>query len=109
MPSDDFDFDDESEGAATSDGKARPNSENDEDAYSVTAGELRQFIERIERLESEKKDIADQIKEVKSEAKGRGYDLKALNKIIAERKRDRDEVAEEEAILTIYREALGMA
>lgn len=77
--------------------------------YRVTADELRQFVERLERLDREKKDIADQEKEVRAEAKGRGYDVKVLNKILAERKRDRDDIAEEEAILEMYREALGMA
>ena len=77
-------------------------------AYSVTAAELRQFIERYERLQAEKQDIADQQKEVMAEAKGRGYDTKVLRKIIAMRKRDRDDIAEEEAILEMYRQALGM-
>ncbi|QPM89106.1 DUF2312 domain-containing protein [Pseudooceanicola algae] len=76
--------------------------------YRVTAGELRQFVERIERLEVEKKDIADQQKEVMAEAKGRGYDTKVLRKIIALRKRDKDDIAEEEAVLEMYMEALGM-
>ena len=74
----------------------------------VAAAELRQFIERIERLDSEKKDIADQQKEVMAEAKGRGYDTKVMRKLIALRKRDRDDIAEEEAILDMYKEALGM-
>jgi len=77
-------------------------------AYRVTAAELRQFVERYERLEAEKKDIADQQKEVMASAKGRGYDVKVLRKVIALRKRDRDEIAEEEAVLEMYREALGM-
>jgi len=80
---------------------------NDE-SYAVTAEELRQFIERYERLETEKKDIADQQKEVMSEAKGRGYDTKAIRKIIAMRKRDRDDIANEEAVVEMYKEALGM-
>jgi uncharacterized protein (UPF0335 family) len=58
------------------------------DSYRVTADELRQFIERWERLEAEKKDIADQQKEVMAEAKGRGYDTKVMRKVIALRKRD---------------------
>ena len=78
------------------------------DSYRVTAGELRQFIERFERLESEKKDIADQQKEVMAEAKSRGYDTKAMRKIIALRKKDPQEISEEEAVLQLYREALGM-
>lgn len=78
------------------------------DPYSVTADELRQFVERIEHLEQEKKDIAEQIKEVYAESKGRGYDTKALRAIISLRKKDKDQVAEEEAVLEIYKEALGM-
>lgn len=76
--------------------------------YRVTADELRQFIERFERLEAEKKDVADQQKEVMAEAKGRGYDTKVLRKVIALRKRDRDDIAEEEAVLEMYKQALGM-
>lgn len=84
--------------------------ENAVDAnYRVTADELRQFIERIERLDVEEKDIKDQKREVFAEAKGRGYDVAVMRKILAERKRDRDDIAEEEAILEMYREALGMA
>lgn len=77
-------------------------------SYRVTADELRQFIERFERLEAEKKDIADQQKEVMAEAKGRGYDTKVLRKLVAMRRRDRDDLAEEEAVLDLYKEALGM-
>lgn len=78
------------------------------DAYSVSADELRQFIERFEQLEAEKKDVAEQQKEIKSEAKGRGYDVKAMLKVIALRKRKPDDVAEEEAVLEMYKTALGM-
>ena len=80
-----------------------------DDSYNVTAEELRQFVERFERLEEEKKEIADQQKEVMAEAKGRGYDTKVMRKVIALRKRDRDDVAEEEAVLEMYKTALGMA
>ena len=76
--------------------------------YRVTAGELRQFVERFERLDMEKRDLADQQKEVMAEAKGRGYDTKVLRKIVALRKRDKDDIAEEEAVLDMYKEALGM-
>jgi uncharacterized protein (UPF0335 family) len=76
--------------------------------YKVTAGELRQFIERYERLEAEKKDVADQQKEVMAEARGRGYDVKVLKKLIALRRREPADVSEEEAMLQLYREALGM-
>ncbi len=78
------------------------------DAYSITADELRQFIERCEHLEAEKKDLAEQLKEVMAEAKGRGYDTKVLRKVIAMRKRKPDELAEEEAVLEVYMSALGM-
>jgi uncharacterized protein (UPF0335 family) len=77
--------------------------------YRVTANELRQFVERIERLDSEKKDLAEQQKEVMSEARSLGYDTKVLRKVISMRKRDKDDIAEEEAVLDMYKEALGMA
>ena len=78
--------------------------------YSLAAmgQELRQFIERYERLEAEKKDIADGQKEVMAEAKGRGYDTKVIRKLIAIRKRDANDLAEEEAIMEMYMTALGM-
>ena len=77
-------------------------------SYRVTADELRQFIERVERLDSEKKDLAEQQKEVMAEAKGRGYDTKVMRKLITMRRRDKDDIAEEEALLEMYKEALGM-
>lgn len=78
-------------------------------AYAVTADELRQFIEQYEQLESEKKDVTDRQKEVMQEAKGRGYDTKVMKKVIALRKRTSDDIAEEEAILDMYKSALGMS
>ena len=78
------------------------------DITRVTREELRQFVERYERLEQEKKDIADAQKEVMAEAKSRGYDTKVLRKIVALRKRDVNDIAEEEAVLAMYKEALGM-
>ena len=78
------------------------------DSYRVTAKELRQFVERFERLEIEKKDISDQQKEVMAEAKSRGYDTRIMRKIVSLRKRDLEEVAEEEAVLSMYKTALGM-
>ena len=77
-------------------------------SYRVTADELRAFIERVERLDAEKKDLAEQQKEVMAEAKGRGYDTKVMRKIIALRKRDSNDIAEEEAVMAMYKEALGM-
>ena len=76
---------------------------------SLARDELKQFIERVERLNAEKADIADQIKEVFAEAKGRGYDTKVMRRVISLRKRDKDEVAEEESILELYLTALGMS
>lgn len=78
------------------------------DSYAVAADELRQFIERYEHLEAEKADIVEQQKEVMAEAKGRGYDTRVLRKVISLRKRDKDDLAEEEAILEMYKAALGM-
>ena len=84
------------------------NDETAQENYRVTAGELRQFIERFERLEAEKKDLADQQKEVMAEAKARGYDTRVMRKLVTLRKRDAADIAEEEAVLQLYREALGM-
>ncbi len=84
------------------------NDEVIEKSYRVTADELRQFIERFERLDAEKRDISDQQKEVMAEAKGRGYDTKVIRKVILLRKRDKEDIAEEEAVLEMYKEALGM-
>ncbi len=77
-------------------------------AYRVVAAELRQFVERFERLDAEKLGLVELQKELMAEAKARGYDTKALRAIIRERKRDRSEMADEQAIIELYREALGM-
>ena len=76
---------------------------------SVAADQLKAFIERIERLEEEKKAIADDIKDVFAEMKGTGFDVKAVRQIIRLRKKDQAERQEEEAILDLYKNALGMA
>jgi uncharacterized protein (UPF0335 family) len=76
---------------------------------SVAADQLKAFIERIERLEEEKAGIAGDIREIFAEAKGNGFDTKAIRKIIAMRKKDFSERQEEEAILELYMQALGMA
>ncbi len=83
--------------------------ESAESQGGVAAGELRQFIERIERLEEEKKALQDDIKDVMAELKGRGYDVKAVRSILRLRKQDPDERQEAEAILELYMNALGMA
>ena len=75
---------------------------------TVAADELRLLIERAERLEEEKKAISDDIKDVLSEAKSRGYDTKAIRKILQIRKKKKEEFQEEEAILEVYMAALGM-
>ncbi|MEE4235542.1 MAG: DUF2312 domain-containing protein, partial [Anderseniella sp.] len=72
-------------------------------------GQLRSFIERIERLEEEKKAIAADIKEVYGEAKATGFDTKIMRKVVTLRKKDAAERQEEEAILDLYLSALGMA
>ena len=72
-----------------------------------TGAELRALIERFERMAAEKQDIAEDQKEIMAEAKGRGYDVKVLRQIIARRKRDRDDLAEEQAILELYETAMG--
>lgn len=78
------------------------------DAHGVARDQLRSFIERIERLEKEKRTIADDIKDVRSEAKGLGYDDKIIMKIVALRRKDEQERMEEEAVLDTYMIALGM-
>lgn len=77
------------------------------DLTEAAREKLRLTVERIERLEEEKKEIAEQIKEVYGEAKALGYDTKALRTVIKLRKQDRDERAEQEAILEVYMDALG--
>lgn len=76
---------------------------------TIAAGQLRAFVERIERLSEDKQTIADDIKDVFAEAKGSGFDTKALRTIIKLRKKDRAEREEEETILDLYKAALGMA
>lgn len=78
-------------------------------AYNVTADELRQFIEQCEQIDSEIKDSRERKKEVMQEAKSRGYDTKVIRKVIALRKRTPDDIAEEEAVLDMYKSALGMS
>jgi uncharacterized protein (UPF0335 family) len=70
--------------------------------------QLKAFVERVERLEEEKKGISDDIRDVYAEAKGNGYDIKALRAVIKLRKQDKDERLEQEAILDTYLQALGM-
>ncbi|MBW0145815.1 DUF2312 domain-containing protein [Sphingomicrobium clamense] len=76
---------------------------------AIAADQLRLLIERIERLEEEKKGIADDIKDVYAEAKANGYDTKTMRKIVALRKMESHELQEMDALIETYRAALGMA
>jgi uncharacterized protein (UPF0335 family) len=75
---------------------------------TVAAGQLKSIIERIERLEEEKKEIAEQIKEVYAEAKANGFDARILRKVVSLRKKPTEERQEEESLLDLYLSALGM-
>lgn len=81
---------------------------NSEAAHRFAKDHLKAFVERVERLEEEKKALADDIRDVYAEAKANGFDVKALRAIIRLRKQDADERAEHEAILETYMQALGM-
>lgn len=79
------------------------------DINATTAAQLKAFVERIERLEEDKKGIADDIKDVYAEAKGNGFDTKILRKIVSLRKQDAAERREQEELLEVYLKALGMS
>lgn len=81
--------------------------ENPDVLTAAAQGRLRSIIERIERLEEDKKAVMDDMKEVFAEAKGEGYDVKVLRKVIRMRKQDKSKRQEEEAILDLYLSALG--
>lgn len=81
---------------------------DDDRRNSVAADQIRAFVERIERMEEEKRAIADDIKEIYAEAKGTGFDTKVLRKIVAIRKMDHADRMEQEALLDMYLDALGM-
>ena len=82
--------------------------EDEQPATRFAKDQLKAFIERVERLEEEKKALADDIRDVFAEAKGNGFDVKALRAVIRLRKQDADERKEQEAILETYLLALGM-
>jgi uncharacterized protein (UPF0335 family) len=82
--------------------------EPEQTAHRFAKDQLKAFVERVERLEEEKKAISDDIKDVYAEAKGNGFDVKALRTIIRLRKQDADERREQETILETYMHALGM-
>lgn len=77
-------------------------------SHRVAADELQSILQRIERTEAEKSDAAEAQKEIYAEAKGRGYDGKIIRKLVALRKRSPDDIAEEDAIMDMYKQALGM-
>lgn len=77
-------------------------------AYGITAEQLRAYIERVERLEEEKKNIAQDIREVFAEAKGNGFDVKTMRTILKIRKVDANDLQEQEYLLDTYKRALGM-
>lgn len=85
-----------------------PDIKGGDNAQTVAAGQLRAFIERIERLEEEKQTIAEDIKEVYAEMKGVGFDTKAVRVIVRMRKKDTAELQEEMAMIELYGTALGM-
>ena len=84
-------------------------SDDNEVISQTAAGQLKSIIERVERLEQEKSEIAEQIKEVFAEAKGNGFDVKILRKVIRVRKQDRAQRQEEDAIMDLYMVAIGEA
>ena len=81
---------------------------SNDNVYRVTREEIRSFVERIENLNIEKNEISEQQKDVFAEAKSRGYDTRILRKVVSMRKRDPQDLSEEEAILEIYREPLDL-
>lgn len=94
------------------DNRMKPDADFDaarDGVYRVAGDELRQIVERIERIEADEADLKADKKEFYAEAKGRCYDTKVLRKIVALRKRDKDDIAEEEAVLEMYKSALGMS
>lgn len=74
----------------------------------IAAEQLRQYMSRIEKLETEKADLADDIKQVYDEAKANGYDTKILKKVVALRKMDKNKLAEQDALLELYRSAVDV-
>ena len=77
-------------------------------ADSVAADQLRAFIERIERMQEERKSISDDISDIYKEAKGNGFDTKVIKRIVADRAKDQNDLAEFESLYDLYRSALGM-
>ncbi|MAH04431.1 MAG: DUF2312 domain-containing protein [Pseudomonadota bacterium] len=89
--------------------QAEPEDETVQDVGGVTGAQLKQYIERIERLEEEKKALAEDIKEVYGEAKAMGFDGKAMRQLVKLRNMDNEKRREEEEILEVYKAAIGLA
>src|SRR6201986_1627307 len=94
--------------AAAATAAATAAAKDEQAAHRFAKDQLKAFVERIERLEEEKKAIADDVRDVYAEAKGNGYDVKALRAVVRLRKQDVNERKEQEAILETYLHALGM-
>lgn len=84
------------------------NSGNDFSTVQVAADQLRSIVERVETLNDEKQEVAEQIKEVYAEAKGNGFDTKTLRQVVRLRAMNPDQLSEQEAMLDLYKSALGM-
>ena len=82
---------------------------NNNSTYRVATDELRSYVEKFERVDAEKKDLSDIQKEIMSEAKSRGYDTTVLRMIIRLRKKDPNDIQEQESVLELYKQALGMS
>jgi len=78
------------------------------DVGGIAAEQLRSFIERIERLEEEKAALSADIREVFAEAKGNGFDVKTMRQLLKLRRMDRADIEEQEALLDVYRRAIGV-
>ena len=89
-------------------GAAAAEKERDAEVGGIAADRLRSIVERIERLEEERKGLADNIKDIFAEAKSAGFDVKVVRQIISIRKKEPAEVEEQETLLDLYRRALGM-
>lgn len=89
-------------------GNAGHNQGESQDVGGVSGQRLKAFIERIERLEEEKSGLAEDIKDVFSEAKGVGFDTKTIRKVLRLRKMDKEKRSEEEELLELYKSAIGM-
>jgi uncharacterized protein (UPF0335 family) len=95
--------------SAASESRARQAANPDPKTGGIAADRLRSIVERIERLEEEKKALANDIKDIYGEAKASGFDVKALRALISLRRKEPAEVEEQDSLLTLYRKALGMA